>query len=242
MRLTQLFAQSFFRTILKTGLFAGLAALVVPTAMTGIACRAQVSVALGVYGAFNGTTSGDGTKQSPANQAGGLFEFRRIKNPLVGYEATYSYNRGDQSFSNSLSSPPCPTSGCSISTAAIANNAHEVTGDWIVSLHGANLRPFALAGGGLLLNVPSGGTVTTTTCSSANPLCSQSTSAAATRTSTEGIFSYGAGLDWELLPHLGLRFQYRGNLYKAPAIANAFSSTNAFTHNAEPVIGIYFRL
>jgi hypothetical protein len=36
--------------------------------------------------------------------------------------------------------------------------------------------------------------------------------------------------------------QYRGNLYKAPAIANAFSSTNAFTHTAEPVIGIYFRL
>jgi hypothetical protein len=131
---------------------------------------------------------------------------------------------------------------CAVSTAAIADNAHEVTGDWVVSLHAATLRPFALAGGGLLLNVPSGGTVTTTTCSTTNSLCSQNTTAAATRTSTEGIFSYGAGLDWELLPHLGLRFQYRGNLYKAPAIANAFSSTNAFTHNAEPVIGIYFRL
>jgi opacity protein-like surface antigen len=230
------FAQSFLRAILRTALFAGLAV------MTGVASRAQISVGLGVYGAFNGTTSGDGTQQSPANQAGGLFEFRQIKNPLVGYEATYSYNRGDQGFSNSLSSPPCPTSGCTISTAAIADNAHEVTGDWVVSLHGANLRPFALAGGGLLLNVPSGGTVTTTTCSTTTSLCSQSTTAASTRTSTEGIFTYGAGLDWELLPHLGLRFQYRGNLYKAPAIANAFSSTNAFTHNAEPVIGIYFRL
>jgi opacity protein-like surface antigen len=236
MRPTQSFARSFLRTILKTGLFAGL------VVMTGVASHAQTSVALGVYGAFNGTTSGDGTEQSPANQAGGLFEFRQIKNPLVGYEATYSYNRGDQSFSNSLSSPPCPTSGCSISTAAIANNAHEVTGDWVVSLRAGSLRPFALAGGGLLLNVPSGGTVTTTTCGTTNPLCSQSTTTAATRTSTEGIFSYGAGLDWELLPHLGLRFQYRGNVYKAPAIANAFSSTNAFTHNAEPVIGIYFRL
>jgi opacity protein-like surface antigen len=236
MRPTQKFTQSFFGTIFGLGLIAGL------VVVTGIACQAQTSVALGVYGAFNGTTSGDGTKQSPANQAGGLFEFRQIKNPLMGYEATYSYNRGDQSFSNSLSSPPCPTSGCSISTASIANNAHEVTGDWIVSLHGANLRPFALAGGGLLLNVPSGGTVTTTTCSTTNPLCSQTTSTAATRTSTQGVFTYGAGLDWEFLPHIGLRFQYRGNLYKAPAIANAFSSTNAFTHNAEPVIGIYFRL
>jgi len=235
MRRTQLFAQSFLRTILRTGLFAGL------VVMTGVACRAQASVALGVYGAFNGTTSGDGTQQSPANQAGGLFEFRQIKNPLVGYEATYSYNRGDQSLTHVF--PPCPGEGCpTISTAAIADNAHEVTGDWVVSLHAGSLRPFALAGGGVLLNVPSGGTVTTTACGPTNPSCSQSTSAAATRTSTEGIFSYGAGLDWELLPHLGLRFQYRGNLYKAPAIANAFSSTNAFTHNAEPVIGIYFRL
>ena len=171
-----------------------------------------------------------------------MFEFRQIKNPLVGYEATYSYNRGDQGFSDTPPPFACPTSSCALSTAAIANNAHEVTGDWVVSLHAATLRPFALAGGGLLLNVPSGGTVTTTTCITATSLCSQSTTAAATRTSTEGIFSYGAGLDWELLPHLGLRFQYRGNLYKAPAIANAFSSTNAFTHNAEPVIGIYFRL
>jgi hypothetical protein len=232
MRPTQSFTQPFFGALLIAGLIA----------MTGVASRAQTSLALGVYGAFNGTTSGDGTQQSPANQAGGLFEFRQIKNPLVGYEATYSYNRGDQGFSNTPPPFACPTSSCAVSTAAIANNAHEVTGDWVVSLHAATLRPFALAGGGLLLNVPSGGTVTTTTCSTTNPPCSQSTTAATTRTSTEGIFSYGAGLDWELLPHLGLRFQYRGNLYKAPAIANAFSSTNAFTHNAEPVIGIYFRL
>ncbi len=234
MRPTQKFTQSFFGTIFGVGLIAGL------VAMTGVACQAQTSVALGVYGAFNGTTSGDGTEQSPANQAGGLFEFRHIKNPLVGYEATYSYNRGDQGLSSGSS--VCPGSSCTISTASIADNAHEVTGDWVVSLHGANLRPFALAGGGLLLNVPSGGTVTTTTCSSTNPLCSQSTTAATTRTSIQGVFTYGAGLDWELLPHIGLRFQYRGNLYKAPAIAKAFSSTNAFTHTSEPVIGIYFRL
>jgi opacity protein-like surface antigen len=231
MRPTQSFAQSFFRALLIAGL----------VAITGVACQAQTSVALGVYGAFNGTTSGDGTQQSPANQAGGLFEFRQIKNPLVGYEATYSYNRANQGFSDSPLPFACPGI-CTTSTAAIADNAHEVTGDWVVSLHAATLRPFALAGGGLLLNVPSGGTVTTTTCNNLNSLCSQSTTAATTRTSTEGIFSYGAGLDWELLPHLGLRFQYHGNLYKVPAIANAFSSTNAFTHNAEPVIGIYFRL
>jgi opacity protein-like surface antigen len=226
--------QSFFMTIL----FAGLAG------MTAAPSQAQTSVALGLYGAFNGATSGDGAKQSPANQAGGLVEFRQIKNPLVGYEFTYAYNRANQGISPLpvYPPPPCPSSGCPVSTEAISNNAHEVTGDWVVSVHAGNLRPFALAGGGLLLNVPSGGTVTTTTCGTVNPLCSQTTTAAATSTSFEGVFVYGAGVDWELLPHLGLRLQYRGNLYKAPAVAGAFSSTNAFTHTAEPVIGIYFRL
>ncbi len=229
MRSTRSFAHSFIGTIL----FAGLAAT------TCAVAQAQTSVALGLYGAFNGTTSGDGTQQSPANQAGGLFEFRQIKNPLVGYEATYSYNRSDQGFAPSKIACPAVTPSCTLTTAAIENNAHEVTGDWVVSLHLANLRPFALAGGGLLLNVPSGGTVNSETCGST---CSSSSSAAATSTSFAGVFVYGAGLDWELLPHLGLRFQYRGNLYKAPAIANAFSSTNAFTHTSEPVIGVYFRL
>lgn len=236
MRSTRSFAHSFIGTVVEMGLLAGLAVT------TCAVAQAQTSVALGLYGAFNGATSGNGTEQSPANQAGGLFEFRQIKNPLVGYEATYSYNRADQGYGNTSyacpvtgSIPPCTTSH----TAAILANAHEVTGDWVVSLHLANLRPFALAGGGLLLNVPSGGTVNSETCGST---CSSSSSAAATSTSFAGVFVYGAGLDWELLPHLGLRLQYRGNLYKAPAIANAFSSTNAFTHTSEPVIGVYFRL
>jgi opacity protein-like surface antigen len=238
MRPTQSFTQSFFVVLLIAG----------PAVMTGVASQAQTSVALGVYGAFNGTTSGDGTQQSPANQAGGLFEFRQIKNPLVGYEATYSYNRADQTYtSNSFA--VCGVCTAGQSWTPVPANAHEVTGDWVVSLHGANLRPFALAGSGVLLNVPSNAQATTTTlvtgCGGGNPGCTPgnvTTNTTPTSTSTEGVFVYGAGLDWELLPHLGLRFQYRGNVYKAPAIANALSSTNAFTHNAEPVIGIYFRL
>jgi outer membrane cobalamin receptor len=53
---------------------------------------------------------------------------------------------------------------------------------------------------------------------------------------------YGAGLDWGLIPHIGLRFQYRGNLYKAPDLSTLYTSSGAFTHTAEPMIGVYFRL
>ncbi len=59
MRPTQSFTQSFFGTIFGVGLIAGL------VMMTGAACHAQTSVALGVYGAFNGTTSGDGHRTKP---------------------------------------------------------------------------------------------------------------------------------------------------------------------------------
>jgi opacity protein-like surface antigen len=97
-----------------------------------------------------------------------------------------------------------------------------VTGDWVASIHFATLRPFALAGVGVLFNQAVSGQ-------------SNSTS------STKPVFVYGAGLDWSLLPHIGLRFQYRGNLYKAPDLTTVFRSTNAFTQTAEPMIGAYFR-
>jgi opacity protein-like surface antigen len=86
-----------------------------------------------------------------------------------------------------------------------------------------NLRPFGVLGVGVLFNQPVGGQTDTTS-------------------STKPVFVYGAGLDWGLVPHLGLRFQYRGNLYKAPDLTTLYGSSGAFTHTAEPMIGIYLRL
>lgn len=190
---------------------------------SGVA-QAENDVAASLYGAFNGTTTGNNTNQSPSNQAGVLFELRHISNPLIGYEVTYAYNRANQNYTAASFAcpvgtlPPCNAP----SPVSVPANAHEVTADWIVSFGVANLKPFLLGGGGLLLSVPaSGGT--------------------ATNTSTQGVFVYGGGLDWGLLPHLGLRLQYRGNLYKAPDLTKLYTSTNRFTQTAEPMIGAYFR-
>ena len=194
-------------------LLAGLAALLVaPVA------HAQTDVALSFYGAFNGTTNGNGTAQSPANSAGGMIELRHISNPIVGYEATYSYNRDNQTYRSNCAGVTCT----SIAPVTVSANGHEFSGDWIASVHIANLRPFALAGVGLLFNQPSG-------------------SQTETNSETKPVFVYGAGLDWGVFPHLGLRFQYRGNLYKAPDLTKLYTSTNAFTHTSEPMIGAYFR-
>jgi opacity protein-like surface antigen len=181
--------------------------------------RAQTDLALNLYGAFSGTTNTNTTgnatfTESPSNAAGGMFELRHIRNPLIGYEATYSFNRANQVYS----------ANCSLCTpVGVSANAHEITGDWVVSLHAANLRPFGLLGLGLLLNQPTSGQ-------------------AETRSSNQAVYVYGAGLDWGVLPHIGLRFQYRGNLHRAPDITTAYGvSTLAYSHTAEPMIGAYFR-
>lgn len=185
--------------------------------LVAVSAKAQTDVALSIYGAFNGSTNGNEVQQSPANSAGGLVELRHISHPWMGYEATYSYNRDNQNYSEA----GCPVLDC-LTPSSVSANAHELTGDYVVSVKLANLRPFALGGVGVLLNQPVSGQSNTTS-------------------STKPVFVYGAGLDWGLVPHLGLRLQYRGNLYKAPDLTKLYTSTGAFTHSSEPMIGAYFR-
>jgi opacity protein-like surface antigen len=204
-------------------LLAGLCALGCATADAQASAErtlSQTDLSLGIYGAFSGATTGNGVQESPSNAAGGIFEVRHIENPLVGFEGTYSFNRANQVYSPN----PIPVCGLPCGNpAAVSADAHEVTADYLASLKIANLRPFVLAGAGLLFNVPASGQANTTS-------------------SNKPVAVYGAGLDWGLLPHIGVRLQYRGNLYKAPDLTKAFSSTGAFTHTAEPMIGIYLRL
>jgi opacity protein-like surface antigen len=197
-------------------------ALLVLAAAFAASASAQTSVGLSLYGAFNQSTSGNNTAQSPSNSAGGLIELRHIANPILGFEGTYSYNRANQSYSSTLVNPPCPTNGCTPLTAAtVKADAHEITLDWIPSVPIGNLRPFGVLGLGVLVNQPTG-------------------NQSSTSSSTQAVYVYGAGLDWGILPHLGLRLQYRGNLYKAPHLSTLYTSTDAFTHNSEPMIGAYF--
>lgn len=209
--------------------------------------QAQTDAAASVYGAFNAPTSGNGTTQSPSNAAGVLLELRHIWNPLAGVEASYSYNRADQRYASTIY-PPCPVGvvpcGPLNISSAVPNNAHEITGDWVVSVRLASLRPFVLAGGGVLLNVASGGTATLyeTGCVTPLPPCPVTSSGSIPiRSQTKGVVVFGAGVDWTVLPHLGVRVQYRGNLYKAADLTNEFSSTNSFTHNSEPMVGAFLR-
>ena len=202
------------------------------------AAHSQNDVAASLYGAFNQSTSGNAVQQSPSNAAGVLLELRHIRTPLVGYELTYAYNRANQSYTGTQPGTCGLACGTHVQTS-VPNNAHEITGDWVVSLPMGGLRPFVLAGGGLLLNVPSKASVPASQCAIENNVCSMNS--VSTHSAAKGVLVYGAGVDWTLSPYLGLRFQYRGNVYKAAALTNALSSTNAFMQTAEPVIGVFLQ-
>jgi hypothetical protein len=200
----------------------GLALAFVLAAVASQAARAQTDVALSLYGTFTGTTNYniDLQHQKSANAAGAIFEFRHIRNPLVGYEATYSFNRANQVYSYTGTTPAGSEPG--IHPNGVSANAHEITGDWIFSVQTGKLRPFALVGAGLLLTEPVSGQ-------------------SETKRSSQPVYVYGAGLDWGLGSHLGLRFQCRGNVYKAPNISTAYGSNTVFMHTAEPMIGAYIK-
>ncbi len=192
------------------------------TLLAGTVAHAQNDVALSVFGAFNSqTTYNLGFEhQDAADAVGALFEFRHIRSPLIGYEVTYSFSHANQVYSYAGVTPVGTLPG-SFSTP-VATDAHQITGDWIFSFPAGKFRPFALAGMGVLINRPVSGQGETTI-------------------STEPVYVYGAGLDWKLVPHIGLRFQYRGNINRAPNITPAFGSNGGFTHTAEPMVGAYFK-
>lgn len=185
------------------------------------AASAQTDVGLSFYGAFSGRTTDSGVTVSPANSAGGLIEVRHLANPILGFEATYAYNRANQKYTVPGACPGGLGNSCTPETQSISANAHEITADWVPSLHIANLRPFGVLGVGALVDVPD-------------------SDQGSTKTSTKAVYVYGAGLDWGVLPHLGLRFQYRGNLYRRPELSRLYGSVHGFTHTAEPMIGAYF--
>lgn len=185
------------------------------------ACTAygQTDVALSAYRTFNTATSGNGLHQTPSNSIGGMLELRHIQNPFVGYEVTYSYNRNNQTFA--------PISGscgyfCGYGTLAQTAYQNEVGLDWVLSAKIASLRPFAVAGLGFMITTPA-------------------TYGYDLNTIVRPAYIYGGGIDWGG-ERLGLRLQFRDNLYKAPDLSGAYSTTGAFTHTAESMIGVYLRL
>lgn len=206
---------------MRTPLNKFLTAALILLLWNALPAHAQTSVAVSALGSFRQTTGNFVTRQVPSNSPGFMVELRHISNPLMGYDVSYSFRGADQLYESG--GPACTGSSCPPGAQPVNATVHELALNWVVSLPVANFRVFALAGGGFQKFSPT------------------SSQAGGTQSQTKGVFDYGAGVDWTLLPHLGLRFQYRGNLYNAPELSTVLPSSGQTTHDAEPMLGAFFR-
>lgn len=188
-------------------------------ARTAQESESQWDVGGSFYEALTSGTSGTGTKQTPSNGMGGLFEVRHIVNPLVGYELSFGYNQADQAYAPNGTA--CQLT-CAYTATKITGNASAIALDYVVSKKFGNLRPFALAGLGVFLAVPG-----------PTPL--------GNNTSIRGDYQFGGGVDFAISAHLGIRAQIRDNLYKAPNTSSIFPATGVFTQSLEPMGGVFYR-
>ena len=175
------------------------------------------------YEAFTSSTTGNGTVETPSNGAGGMVELRHIHSPFIGYEMTYSFNAANASFA-----PTATGCGfvCQNPPQKITSHGSVLGFDWVVSAKHGNLRPFLVGGLGFFIDYPT--TFPTGTTYSNNDV-------------VRPDYIYGGGVDWGFSSHLGLRLQYRGNLYKAPNISHPYPATGKFTQTGMPMGGVYFQ-
>ncbi len=184
---------------------------------------AETDVAGSGYEALTSSNTGNGVVEKPTNGAGGMLELRHIHSPFIGYEINYSFNPANASFA-----PTATGCGyvCQLPPQTITSHGSVLGLDWVVSAKHGNLRPFLVGGLGFFIDYPTTFPKGTTY---------------ANNDVVRPDYLYGGGVDWGFSSHLGVRLQYRGNIYKAPNISHFYPATGQFTQTAMPMAGIFYR-
>ena len=188
-----------------------------PAARSGVA---ETDLGVSVYRTFTASTMGNTTQQTPSNGNGAMVEFRHIESPLVGYEVSYGFNQADQTYAPN---PGACGFDCNNPKVTRPADASQVGLDWIASMNRGHVSPFAVGGLGFFIVAPT---------QNLPPL----------NTVVRIMYTFGGGVDVGLLPHAGLRLQYRDNLYKAPDVDIDYGATDKFTQTGDAEVGVYFRL
>lgn len=191
-------------------------------AQTEVSIRNQIDIAGSFFEALTTKSiSGSGITQTSSNGIGGMFEARRIQSPWIGYEFTYSLSPDNQTITPIAGA--CQFS-CNLPQQPLKVKHHEFTLDYVASRKYGSLRPFLVGGFGFSIFVPSGiqGTYLEN----------------ATKPSIVG----GGGVDIGVGSRLGVRVQYREDLFTAPHLDPVYPATRGYTPAGEPLVGIFFHL
>lgn len=178
----------------------------------------DVSVAVGP--ALSRSTSGNLTSQSATQTGVGLATVRVNFSRRSSAEFTYSRLRNTQKYD----SPPF--------AYRIQDHVTEYTGSYIYRpFHWNRIRPFALAGAGVLRFYPEYTGTTVNGIVVALP----------TVTQNRATFVFGGGIDYRVTKRWGVRLQYRGLLHQAPdfRVNNLFTGATGLL--SMPTLGVTFR-
>jgi opacity protein-like surface antigen len=179
---------------------------------------AQITLGGSFYQAMNSPSAGMGTLQTPANSPGFLFELRYIASPLMGFEFSYGYNPADQLLTPN---PGDCRYTCAYAPLELHAKASTIGLNWIFSKKFGALRPFAIAGLGFFVD-------------------STNQSVYVVNTVPRVAVITGGGVDWSVLPKVGIRAQYRDNIYSAPNLSALYPATGKMTYTATPAVGVYY--
>lgn len=182
--------------------------------------RAQFDIAGSFYATFTTKSiNGNGMHQTSTNSVGGLLEIRRIQTGWIGYEFAYSVNPDNQTIT------PIPGSCgyyCQLPEESLSVKDNTISGDWVFSRQMGRFQPFLVTGVGL--TIANSGLKGTYLSLPVKP-----------------TYILGGGTDCAVTSSLGLRIQYRENIFTAPHFDPAYPNTGGFTPVGEPTIGVYYR-
>ncbi len=188
--------------------------------LVAAAAHAQVPVDVSVSGAgvFSRTTnSANGSVSDSPTKSVAVFGTVRYR---FNHRSAVELNLGHTKNSQIFTVPP--------DTYRVMTGIFEYTVAYVFTpFNGKKLDPFLLAGGGGLKF------------GAGNTYIDGNQLALGAASSSSLAFLYGTGADYRVFPHLALRLQYRGLIFKNPdfGIPNRFY-TGAKGHLAEPAVGI----
>lgn len=159
---------------------------------------------------------------SQATKSGGfLAGYRYHLSPTFAIQGDYGYTRNTQKYFD-------PVFG----ETDIQANMQQLTGEAVITAPSSSkVRPYGLAGIGALFFRP--------TNSLNNNFIGIGTGSG--NNQTKAAFVYGGGVDFDLTRYMAFRAEYRGLLYKIPDFQLPGLAANAFTHTAQPSLGLVWR-
>lgn len=156
--------------------------------------------------------------QIATNSAGVLVGYRIHLTHWEALEVEWGYTQNGQRYYT-----PATAFGTGPAAYAITSTMNDLDANEVITtprLFGF-LQPFLLAGGGAVIFSPSNANIP------------------GARRQTEGLFDYGAGLDFHIV-HIGARLEFRELNFKAPYFGLAPLQTNKWTRVASPSVGLIF--